>query len=494
MIQIKKKRLSYIFFLIISIVFVISCNDDVPIIDDDDNGNGNEPPPTETSMILPKKEMRSVWITTAWGLDWPMNKFDINPQKDQYIQYLDKFKELNINAVIGQIKPMGDAFYNSPYEPWSSAITGTRGQDPGYDVLQFMIEEAHARDIEFHAWMNPYRIATRANNSTPYPQLHSSVKPEWVMSHEKIQIYNPALPEVRQRLSDIVKDLITKYDVDGLHFDDYFYPDPSSAGTMVSDAEDFQKYGSEYNAIEDFRRANVDKAIKAVHDVIVANKPEVVFTISPAASHTYNLNTLFADVSKWGREGWVDVIMPQLYQEIGNPYNDFQTNLSWWSQFSYEADVMIGHGYYRFGDPAAPAAFQNTLELQRQFDMTKRNQKVLGNAMYSARYVLFNPIGITDRLATIYKNKAVIPFLGREVASLPAKPQNVRIENNELKWNKSGDVRSVVYHTADLKKEAVVIAITEDSSIQISSNGHYVVTNLNKDNKESELSDLVERK
>lgn len=480
-----KKNLLYC--TIVAVLTLIGCSkeSDVPEVPG--------PVPAD-ELIFPKKEMRSVWITTAWGLDWPMGKYDINPQKNQYIQYLDRFQALHINAVIVQVKPMGDAFYHSPYEPWSASITGTRGQDPGYDVLQFMIDEAHKRNMEFHAWMNPYRIATRAGSSTPYPPLHVSIKPEWVVSHEKIQIYNPALPEVRQRLADIVKDLITKYPVDGIHFDDYFYPAPSSAGTMVSDAGDYQQYGAGYTTIEDFRRANVDKTIEAVHNAIVASKPEVIFAISPAASPDYNMKTLFADVAKWCKEGWIDIVMPQLYQEIGNQYNDFQSRLGWWTQYNYKAVPMVGHGYYKFGDPASPSAFQSTLELERQFELTRRNNKVMGNALYSARYVLFNKIGITDKLASIYSTPSVIPFIGRKVAPAPEKPQNVKIENGSLIWTKSGSLRSVVYHFPDRKKEGKVLAITNETSLPVSSPGFYCITTINADNMESEPSELTEKK
>ncbi|WP_352423643.1 family 10 glycosylhydrolase [Proteiniphilum sp.] len=482
----RKKIYYYIIFLLSA--YVISCSDDGP--GSDGNPDGPNPIPTD-ELVFPKKEMRAVWITTAWGLDWPMTQYGVEAQKNQYIQYLDKFKELNINTVIFQVKPMGDAFYNSPYEPWSLSITGIRGKDPGYDVLQFLIEETHKRDMEFHAWMNPYRIATRANNGTAYPTLHASVKPEWVVSHEKIQIYNPALPEVRQRLADIVKDLITKYDVDGIHFDDYFYPDPSSAGAMVSDVSDYQKYGTAYSSIEDFRRANVDIAIKDVHGVIATNKPEIVFTVSPAADPKYSLNTLFADVAKWCKEGWIDVVMPQLYQEIGNSSNDFQERLNWWTQYNHTAVPMIGHALYKFGDGTSPSAFQSTLELQRQFDLSRRNKKVMGNAMYSGRFILSNPIGITNKLAEIYKTPAVIPFLGREVAPAPTKPQNVKIENGQLTWNKQGNVRSVIYHFPDIKKEGIVLSITDQTSFPITAKGYYCVTNINTDNKESDPSEIV---
>ncbi len=451
------------------------------------------PPVEKPAMILPKKEMRAAWMATVWGLDWPEAKYTVDAQKKHYTDYLDKFKQLNMNAVFVQVKGMGDAFYNSPYEPWSAAITGARGTDPGYDVLKFMIDEAHARGMEFHAWMNPYRIATRAGLGSSYPALHSSVKQEWVVSHEKIQIYNPAVPEVRQRLADIVKDLITKYDVDGIHFDDYFYPDPSSAGQMVSDDADYQKYGAGIATKEAFRRDNVDKAIKGVYDVIVATKPGVVFSVSPAPDPDYNYKTLFADVKKWNEQGWLDVVIPQLYQEIGNRYNDFQARLNWWTQYSYKAALMIGHGYYKFGDGTSPSAFQSTAELEKQFEVARRNKKVVGHLMYSAKYIPLNKIGITTKLAELYKNPSVMPFLGRSVAPAPAEATNVRIEGTLLKWGTSGSVKSVVYYTPDLTKEAIVLAITDTNEWTANASGHYAVTTINTDNQESKLSQIVKK-
>lgn len=453
-----------------------------------------DPDPPASTLLYPKKEMRGVWMATVWGLDWPKGKYDAAAQKKNYTDYLDKFKDLNINTIFFQVKGMGDAFYNSPYEPWSVNITGTRGKDPGYDVMQFLIDEAHARDMEFHAWMNPYRVATRTGTGSTYPDLHPSVKPAWVISHEKIQIYNPALPEVRQRLADIVKDVITNYNVDGIHFDDYFYPDPSSAGTMVSDDADYQQYGAGFSSKADFRRANVDEAIKKVYETIVATKPGIVFSIAPSPDPNYNLNTLFADVKKWLEKGWLDLVIPQLYQEIGNRYNDFQGRLSWWTQYSYDAALMVGHGYYKFGDGTSPSAFQSTAELDKQFEMTRRNKKVVGNLLYSAQYIPLNKIGITDKLAQIFKYPSVIPFMGRSIMPDPTAVTNVKIEGNKLKWSTSGNVKSVVYYFSDLKKEAVVLAVTDKKELDISSLGHYSVSTLSAENKESKPTKPVEKK
>lgn len=485
-----RKLLSYCALVAFFAVLLYSCKKGDDAVTPDpapDTTTGTE---TGGELVFPKKEMRAVWITTVWELDWPQGKYDVAAQKQLYIDFLEKFQALNINAVFFQVKGMGDAFYASSYEPWSEAITGTRGQDPGYDVLRFLIEEAHKRNIEFHAWMNPYRIDTRAGSGTPFAALHPSVNPDWVLNLDKIQIYNPALPEVRQRLVDIVKELITKYEVDGIHFDDYFYP----AGETIPDEEEYAQYGKPYSSVADFRRANVNEAIEAVHDVIVATKPEVVFSVSPAPNEDYNYNTLFADVVKWCKSGWVDVIIPQLYHEIGNPYNDFKTNLNYWSHYHYKAALMVGHGYYRFGDPDAPAAFQSTAELQRQFDLVRKNDKVVGQALYSARFIPLNKIGVTDKLAALYSDPAVIPFLGREVAAPPVKAKNVSIQGAYLNWDSQSGTRSVVYYFADKKQPGKVLAITDQRSFPVSEAGYYCVTTLNQDNAESEPSALVQWK
>lgn len=472
------------------IFLVASCSKDEPEI------TGPDKPPVGNNILkLPKKEFRAVWIATVWELDWPMGDHNMATQKQAYLNYLEKFKNLNINAIYFQVKGMGDAFYQSSYEPWSASITGTRGKDPGYDILKFLIDEAHKLDIEFHAWMNPYRIATRSSNLSEYPILHQSINPEWVVNHEKIQIYNPAIPEVRSRLADIVKELIMKYNVDGIHFDDYFYPDASSAGQMVSDMSDYQKYGSTYSTIGDFRRANVDKTIQKVFETIVATKPQVVFTVSPAPNQKSNYENLYADVEKWCREKWLDAVVPQLYQEIGNQYNDYITNLRWWVQNSKEVPVMVGHGFYKFGDPTMPATFQNSSELQKQFDISNANDKIAGNVQYSARYILLNKVGITDKLAEIYKNKAVRPLLGRKIKSTPQTPTNLQMDGSVLKWDKLEEGnRSIVYFFANKEEKGNVHDIFKGSDIEISKKGFYCVSAINSENNESKPSQLIEKK
>lgn len=481
----KKNSLHIVAILVVALL-LNACKKDRNVIAPDPV----KPPGGDTGApIFPKKEMRAVWIASVFGLDWPQSVYNVEAQKKQYTDYLDEFKKMNINAVYFQVKGMGDAFYNSTYEPWSASITGTRGLNPGYDVLKFMIDEAHTRDIEFHAWMNPYRISTRSSGGS-FPTLSATVDPTWVLDFPTIRIYNPALPEVRQRLVDIVKDMLIKYDVDGIHFDDYFYPE----GETFSDQADYTKYGAGISTVQNFRRENVNKAIKGVYDVIVATKPSVVFSVSPAPEIAKNYNTLYADVVKWNQQGWVDVVIPQLYQEIGNQYNDFQLRLGEWSQNSYKAALMVGYGFYRFGDPASPAAFQSSAQLQSQFDLANLNSKVVGSIMYRAKYFNLNKVGITDKLTSIYQNPAVMPFLGRTVAPAPTAATNVRLENGELKWSSTGNAKSVVYYFSDLRKVGKVLVITKLNTISTVNKGFYSVSTLNIDSQESKPSDLIELK
>lgn len=477
-----KRNLINVILVFFLAVFVVSCSKD------SDSGGTPTPepePPVSTTLKFPRKEMRAAWIATVWGLDWPKSTVE-TVQKKEYTDLLDRLKELKFNSIFFQIKGLGDAYYESPYEPWSAYITGTRGKAPSYDVLKFLIDEAHARGIEFHAWMNPYRIST----AQPYPALHSSIDPSWVIDYPSIRIYNPALPEVRQRLNDIVKDVITKYDVDGIHFDDYFYP----SGVTHNDAADFAKYGAGYANIASFRRGNVDKAIEGVYNTIKDTKPQVIFSVSPAPNKDNNYNSLFADIAKWTSSGWVDILIPQLYQEIGNSYNPFEGNLSVWTQFRGKAKLVIGHGYYKFGATDGGTAFQNTQQLVNQFDLVRKNQYTEGSAMYSARDILANRIGISNVLANLYSKNVLMPFAGREVAAKPVTPTKVKISGNEISWSGSGsNIRYAVYYFSSLTAEGELVAVTTDSKANISKTGYYCVTAVNVDHVESKESTVVQK-
>ncbi|MDR1720068.1 MAG: family 10 glycosylhydrolase [Dysgonamonadaceae bacterium] len=480
-------KFNWLYITALTLLFAVACNKN----DDPDDPSNPDPDEQPSGAIqLQQKELRGVWMATAWRLDWPQEQLTVTAQKKLYTDYLDKFVSIGINAVFVQIRPFADAFYNSQYESWSSAITGVAAKDPGYDVLRFMIDETHARGLEFHAWMNPYRIARRTDKTVPFAALDPKINQSLTKDYDKIRIYNPALPEVQTLIANIVKEVITEYDVDGIHFDDYFYPDPSDYSSL-DDAEDFKKYGAGYADIESFRRANVDKAIKNVYDVITTNKPGVVFSVSPTSDNTYNLNSLKADVVKWCEEGWIDVVIPQLYIATGTASSSFNVRLSWWHQYCYKAVYMVGYGLYKFGDAQYGSQFQTVSELAEQFRLARNLSKVQGSIHYSAQYFNLNRLGIIDILRdNIYQNPALIPFAGRKTASDPTPAGGILLSGNTLKWTADAGLRTVIYQVSDNK--GTIIAITSDHQFTLPAKGKYCLTTVNADNNESEISEIVE--
>lgn len=478
----KKKRF-ILSFLALSALILAACKDK--------GGGGDDTGGSADEITLAKKELRAAWMVVAWGLDWPQGEYDVAKQKSLYVRYMDKLVECNMNAVFVQVRGMADALYASPYEPWSGYITGIRGKDPGYDVLKFMIDEAHARGIEFHAWMNPYRIASRASSASAFPALDTQIDAAWVKDYQTLRYYNPALPEVHQRIVDIVKDLIVKYDVDGIHFDDYFYPE--SPGSL-DDADEYTTYGSGYAKIEDWRRGNVDKVVKGVYDMIVATKPGVLFSISPAPDNTNNVNTLYADVTKWCEQAWLDMVIPQLYPSTKyTTASGFSPALDFWSQYNGKATLVIGYGLYRYGNAAnygSDTNYASTNEMDVQFLLVSKKAKVMGGVHYSAKYLLSNAIGVVDKLKTYYRTPMVMPFMGRTTVADPVQPTNVGFAGNKLTWNGGTGLRSVVYKR-NSSNEGVVVAIVNGTEYTVSARGDYFVTTINGDNKESVISKVV---
>lgn len=476
------KNLKYL-ILFAFVALVASCND---------SDKGDNPPAPANKPLLPQKELRGVWIATVWGLDWPMGDYHSVSQKKKYTDYLDLFVEHNINAVFFQIRGMADAFYDSKYESWSKYLTGSAGKEPDYDVLNFLIDEAHKRGIQFHAWLNPYRISTRVNASASFPDLDPKIPKELTKDYEKIRIYNPALPEVQTRITDIVKEIITKYNVDGIHLDDYFYPSLAGGETM-NDDEEYEKYGkSQFDKIADFRRNNVNTVVRNIQKTIIETRPEVIYSISPAGNNDNNYHVLFADVVKWTQEGWVDMLIPQLYFATGTGESNFNRRLDWWSQFTYNSHLLIGYGIYKFGDPKAGDKFQTSEDLKSQFALAAAKKKVKGSVLYSAKYLTENRVGITDAIKEIYNKRVLLPYLGRTKAELPATPVRLKLNGDNLSWSTvEGAVSYAIYKDNGKEQTATLIDTTKDVSFRLSAKGTYFVTAIGKDNAESDLSELV---
>jgi len=359
---------------------------------------------------------------------------------------LDRLQRDGINAVVVQIRPAADAFYPSQYEPWSEYLTGVQGRtpEPYYDPLQFMIDEAHKRSMEFHAWLNPYRAVFNTKTSSVSPSHVTRKHPEWFVTYGTGKYFNPGLPVVMQYVTDIVRDIVGRYDIDGLHMDDYFYP--YRIGTKeFPDQQAYLKYGKGMGK-DEWRRSNCDSIIKRVHDIILDTKPGIKFGVSPfgvwrnksrdpmgsdTRAGVDNYDDLYADILLWLQKGWIDYVTPQLYWAIGHPLCDFETLVKWWNDHAYGKQLMIGHAVSNATEnPKGP--WRTTTELPDEINITRNYSNVNGSVFFSAKDVLQNPNGWGDSLHNnFYRYPALMPPAAWIDTTPPPPPQIVKIIGNE---------------------------------------------------------------
>lgn len=384
----------------------------------------------------PAHEFRGVWVASVSNIDWPLpNQYRPDIQKAEFIKQLDMHQRNGMNAIIGQVRPAADAFYPSPYEPWSQWLTGVQGQAPSpyYDPLQFMIDESHKRGFEFHAWLNPYRAEFSIGKSSIAPNHITRLYPEWFLEYGGKLYFDPGNLDAQDWVINVVKDIVHRYDVDAIHMDDYFYP-YRIAGKEFPDTASYRKYGNGMNK-DQWRRSNVDSIIVALNDVIKAEKPWVKFGISPfgvwrnqdkdpmgsptKAGQT-NYDDLYADVIMWMRNGWIDYLTPQLYWERGHKLVAYETLIDWWSKHAYGRHMYIGHGIYRALEKNSKA-WHNKAELPKQIELLRTYPTIQGSVYFSSKSFYQNPNGWNDSLQNnYYRNRAEVPPMDW----LPKKPVN----------------------------------------------------------------------
>ena len=432
------------------------------------------------AIILPEKELRGAWMATVWEIDYPQGARGEAAQKEKYIQYLDLYERIGINAVFFQIRGMADAYDESQYEPWSKTITGTPGQDPGYDILKFLVNETHARGMQFHAWINPYRISTGSNGV--FPDLDPKIPKELTKDYKSIRVYNPALPEVRDRIAAIVMEIITKYPVDGLHMDDYFYPSLGE-GESMDDEEEFKKYGGAFSRIEDFRRDNISKLVQRIQKTIIDTRPEVIFSISPQGNYENNYNTQYIDVATCTKNGWIDVLIPQLYWTG----TIFSSRLQWFSANAGKSHLMVGYGIYRY-ESGASEDFGSPVSFNTCYSLARSDSKVTGCLFYNSTALVANKVGITDAIKGVLRTKALMPYLGRTPEQKPAAPTGLKLGGSTLTWDGNGSYYAV-YRLEAGGRKASLSGTTHDKSYTLPAKGTYFVTALSDVNAESELSE-----
>jgi uncharacterized lipoprotein YddW (UPF0748 family) len=375
--------------------------------------------------IHPKNEFRAVWIATVVNIDWPKNNIDsVEKQKADFIEILDTYKKLNYNAVIVQIRSVGDAFYPSKLAPWSRFLTGVEGQapTPNYDTLQWMIAQTHARGFEFHAWLNPYR-ATFDLKTELLSRNHDFYKhPEWMIEYGGKYYYNPALPEVQQHLTDVVEEVVKNYDIDAIHFDDYFYP-YKIKGIEFNDSASYKKLGNGLS-LGDWRRLNVANFVKSISFTIKKLKPWVQFGISPfgvwrnksvdpkgsdTQSGQTNYDDLFADPMDWMNNNWIDYIVPQLYWSIDHKTASYAKLMKWWSQNTPNNTALyIGNSSYKI-KADSDKKWNNIYEIPNQIGLTRQYENIRGNGFFSAKCFM-------------NKNQDVVKILKENQYKYPALP------------------------------------------------------------------------
>lgn len=321
--------------------------------------------PSLSASIEEKRQLRAAWIATVLNIDWPSKTgLSKDQQQAEFITLLDRLQAMGINAVIVQVRPTADAFYPSTLNPWSKYLTGTQGVSPDYDPLAFMVQAAHKRNMEFHAWFNPYRVSMDTQLNALVPNHPARQNPDWVVSYGGKLWYDPGIPQVRSHIVDTIKEVVRNYDIDAVHFDDYFYPYPD--GTDFPDEQTYLTYGkASFPNKADWRRDNVNRLVKEVNAQIKQLKPHVKFGISPfgiwrnkstdpSGSDTSGFqayDSLYADARTWIRQGWIDYIAPQIYWNIGFPAAAYEKLVPWWANEvkGRATHLYIGHAVYKVG-------------------------------------------------------------------------------------------------------------------------------------------------
>ena len=374
----------------------------------------------------PKREFRGVWIATVNNIDWPSRPgLPVETQKAELVKMLDDLKEMGINAVIFQVRPAGDAFYYSAFEPWSEYLTGVQGKgpDPFFDPLDFIIEECHERAMELHAWVNPFRAYMNVGKERYLDPSHVMIRyPNWVLTYGNRAYIDPGLPEARDYVLRVILDILYRYDIDGLHIDDYFYP-YRIEGEDFPDTASYFQFGRSYANKADWRRNNINTFVRNLRNYTQALKPHVKFGISPfgvwrnrqkdargsqtrAGQTSYD--DLYADVRNWLEQGWVDYVAPQLYWSIGYPPASYDVLLNWWMSNSFGKELYLGKAIYKVGNNA-DTRWDDPEEIPGQIQLDRSKTVPGGSIHFSANVLQKNPLGVADALKDQLYNTPALP-------------------------------------------------------------------------------------
>lgn len=468
---------------------------------------------TTSAFAQPKREFRGAWIQCVNG---QFERMPTQKMQETLTYQLDELQKDGCNAIIFQVRPECDALYESKLEPWSRFLTGTQGKAPSpyWDPLQWMITECHKRGMELHAWINPYRAKTKGTQALAGNHI-ARTHPERTFQYDGLTVLNPALKENRDYICQVVRDIVSRYDVDGLHIDDYFYPYPA-AGQVIPDADDFRRFNNGIKNINDWRRYNVNMFIEQLASTIHATKPWVKFGVSPFGiyrnkksdpvngSNTnglQNYDDLYADVLLWVNNGWLDYCVPQIYWQIGHNAADYDELIRWWNRHCTKRPLIIGEDVERtvkYTDPQNPQKHQ----LEAKMQLHKALPNVQGTVLWYAKAAVDNVGNYGTMLRTNYWAKPALQpamtFLGSKAPGKVRKVKPIWIENGYvLFWTapkgrnwQTEPTKYVVYAFKDGERintnsAANIVAITTDTFYRLpyadgKTKYTYIVTALNR--------------
>lgn len=411
-------------------------------------------------LASPKREMRGVWVATVWGIDWPSctgtDSRTADAQQAELISLLDRVKSLNFTTVCFQVRSMGDAMYRSSLEPWSGFLTGRRGCEPQWDPLGFVVEQCHARGLECYAWVNPFRWSTGPDYSTPQDRKWKDNG--WLMTHGKYTVFNPGLEDARQHIVAVCRDILERYEVDGMLFDDYFYPQKIAEDSTAPDYDIYLEQGASMT-LGDWRRANIHKTVADVASMIRDNFPGCRFGISPAGvagkssssaaiwgtdpcdvkADDWQYHEIYSDPVGWMYEGTVDFISPQIYWTATHPTAPSRPLVRWWSGTSNLYGTHL-YSSLTLENLSRGNRRENIADVGNRIDMN-RAESLDGNQgviVYSSRFL---PV-VEQVLSSRFERPSLTPEICNFDNSPIAVVRNLRRHGDKLIWDECADIES----------------------------------------------------
>jgi len=481
------------------------------------------------SQTTQKREFRGVWIHAVGDTQYKnMSTYEL---QRYFINLLNELQAMNFNAVIFQVRPAADALYPSKLEPWSRYLTGKQGvaPNPYFDPMYFMIEECHKRNMEFHAWINPYRVALNDKDILDKSHIYHKHPDRFIKYDSKI-LFDPGIPQNRDFICKVVKDIVKRYDIDAIHIDDYFYPYPN--GQKFPDDISFKKYakrqGFSANQLHDWRRNNVNLLIEKMNKTIKKEKSWVRFGVSPFGIYRNKRNTpdgsgsdtkglegyseLYADVKLWVKKGWIDYNIPQVYWKIGHESADYETLVRWWSRNNYGAHLYIGQDTKRTMEAPDLYYYSSDNQLTRKMELARQTPAIYGNCFFHAYDLTKNLSGIADSLKNnFHRYPALIPAYLHLHDKSPKEVKSLKAEWTQsgylLKWQRDGNISNpktaqsfIIYRFKEdelpnLEDVSKIVKITRGTEYLMPFNDgtrtyKYVVTSVDRFHNESRKGEM----